>query len=78
MNDYEALQFETQGKLLEQLSNIQRNSAPIELSIGWVDNENIVRPGIMIKSAPPVVTQKLIAAGYNMEITNQGVKVFKV
>ncbi len=75
---YEDLQFETQGKLLEQLANIQRNSAPIELSIGWVDSENIVRPGIMIKSAPPVVAQKLITAGYNLEITPQGVRVHRV
>ena len=77
MSDLEATKYEVQGQLLELLADIQRNSAPIELSIGWVKN-GTVQQGIVIKSAPPIVTQKLVEAGYQLDITQQGVRVYKI
>lgn len=77
MSDLEATKYEVQGQLLELLADIQRNSAPIELSIGWVKN-GTVQQGIVIKSAPPIVTQKLVEAGYQLDITQQGVRAYKI
>lgn len=78
MNDLEATKYEVQGQLLELLADIQRNSAPIELSIGWVNSSNTVQQGIVIKNAPPIVTQKLVEAGYQLDITQRGVRVYKI
>lgn len=78
MGELESIRFETQGKILELLADIQRTSAPIELSIGWVNSNNTVQQGIVIKNAPPVVTQKLVEAGYQLDITQQGVRVYKI
>lgn len=77
MDDLDAMKYEEQGLLLELLADIQRNSAPIELSIGWI-NYDTVQQGIVIKSAPPLVTQKLVEAGYELDIMPQGVRVYKV
>lgn len=73
----EGTKYEVQGQILELLADIQRNSAPIELSIGWVKN-GTVQQGIVIKSAPPIVTQKLVEAGYQLDIMQQGVRVYKI
>lgn len=73
----EGTKYEVQGQILELLVDIQRNSAPIELSIGWVKN-GTVQQGIVIKSAPPIVTQKLVEAGYQLNIMPQGVRVYKI
>lgn len=78
MGELESIRFETQGKILELLADIQRASAPIELSIGWVSSNNVVQQGIVIKNAPPVVTQKLIEQGYSLDITAAGVRVYKI
>lgn len=78
MGELESIRFETQGKILELLADIQRTSAPIELSIGWVSSNNVVQQGIVIKNAPPVVTQKLIEQGYSLDITVAGVRVYKI
>ena len=78
MSDLEAEKYEAQVQLLGLLADIQRKSAPIELSIGWVSSSNTVQQGIIIKSAPPVVTEKLIEAGYSLDIMSQGVRVFKI
>ncbi len=77
MNELEAARYEEQGKILELLVEIQRTSAPIELSIGWA-GDGTVRQGVLIKSAPPVVTQKLVEAGYSLDITTQGVLVYRI
>lgn len=77
MNELDSSNYEIQGKILELLVAIQKNSAPIELSIGWVSN-NVVQIGIVIKSAPPIVIEKLIDAGYSLDIMKQGVRVYKI
>lgn len=78
MNDLDAAKYEAQVQLLELLAEIQRNSAPVELSIGWVNSSNIVQQGVVIRSAPPLVTQKLVEAGYCLEITPQGVAAYRL
>ncbi len=78
MNEFEAMQYEEQGKILDLLADIQRKGAPIELSIGWVDENRNVMQGIVIKSAPPLATQKLVEAGYSLNIMRQGVMVYKI
>lgn len=76
-DDLEITEYETQGELLGLLADIQRNSAPVELSIGWIKN-GTVQQGIVIKSAPSIVTQKLIEAGYQLDIMPHGVRVYKI
>lgn len=78
MNEFEAMQYEEQGKILDLLADIQRKGAPIELSIGWVDDNRNVMQGIVIKSAPPLAAQKLVEAGYSLSIMRQGVMVYKI
>lgn len=78
MGELENGRYEMQCKILELLADIQRNSAPIELSIGWTNGNNTVQQGIVIKNAPPVVTQKLIEHGYCLDITAAGVRVYKI
>lgn len=77
MNDLEAEAYEAQGQILEMLADIQRNTSSIEISIGWV-KDGIVQQGIIIKSAPSLAVQKLVEAGYCMEIMPQGVRVYKI
>jgi hypothetical protein len=78
MGNLEAEKYEGQGEVLSLLLDIQRKSAPIELSIGWVNVSGTVQQGIVIKSAPPLVVQKLVEAGYCLDIMQQGVRVYKV
>lgn len=77
MNEIEEMKYEQRAKILELLLEIQKDAAPIELSIGWTKDE-IVRKGIVIKSAAPVVAQKLMEAGYSLEIMPEGVRVYKI
>lgn len=69
--------YGTQMQILELLANVQRHSAPIEVSIGRVQ-DGVVRQGILIKSAPPIAVEKLVQAGYQLEITPKGVRVFRI
>lgn len=78
MDEYEEMQYEEDGKILGLLADIQRKSGPIELSIGWVNKNNTVQQGIVIRSAPPVVTRKLVEEGYSLEVTPTGVRVYKI
>ncbi len=78
MDEYEEMQYEEDGKILGLMAEIQTKSGPIELSIGWVDKNNTVQQGIVIKSAPPVVARKLVEAGYSLDIMPAGVRVCKI
>ena len=77
MDELEVARYETRCKILQLLAETQRTSAPIELSIGWV-KDGTVQEGIVIKSAPPVVTRKLVEAGYHLGIMAQGVLIYKI
>ena len=65
-------------ELLGKLVDLQESCAPIELRIGRVGKDNVVRNGcIVIKEAPPMVASKLMEYGYHLDITQQGVIVEK-
>lgn len=78
MGELEKERYEVQGKILELLADIQRNSAPIEVSIGWVNKNNTVQQGIVLKAAPPIAVQKLVEAGYQLDVMAAGVRVYKI
>ncbi len=64
--------------LLSKLVDIKaEGAAPIELSIG-ITKDNIVQGDcVVLKSAPPIVAQKLQEYGYHLDITHYGVRVEK-
>ena len=73
--------FAVMQELLAELAKIQsiEGSAPIELSIGWVNQNNTVMDNeVIIKKAPPVVAQKLVEQGYSLDIIAAGVRVYKI
>lgn len=60
------------------IEKIQETSAPITVQIGSVSNTNMVlHDVIVIKEAPPVLTQKLIEHGYILSVNNNGLVVEK-
>lgn len=75
---YEKEKYAIMQDLLKLLGEIQRNTAPIELSIGRTVNGIVHSCDVLIKKAPPLVTQKLIEAGYSLDITQNGVYVYKI
>ncbi len=53
-------------------------TAPIEISIGYVNDQNIVMDGVVIKKAPPRAIKELISRGYDLDVTKEGVRVSKI
>ncbi len=68
---------QTDRELLLTLLRMQEETAPISLSIGYVDGER-VRQGLILHEAPPAVLEKLIGEGYMCELTQNGVFVYKL
>jgi len=62
-------------KCLELLEGI--DCSYIELSLGWTDDSNMCRKGLVINSCPPIVITKLVAAGYSLDLTKHGMIVNK-
>lgn len=52
MSDLEAERYEAQASILELLADIQRTSAPIEVSIGWVGERGTVQQGVRVFKIP--------------------------
>lgn len=76
MTEQEAREYETLVQVLYLLAEVQQKcSRPVEVSIGWV-KDGVLRPEIVIKSAQSLVTQRLIEAGFSLEILPQGVRVY--
>ena len=70
--------IENKIKLLETLTKIQENTAPITLSIGNVSETNMVQHDtIIIHDAPARITSELIKQGYMLSITKDGIYVEK-
>lgn len=70
--------IENKIKLLETLTMLQNNTAPINLSIGSVSDTNMVQHDtIIIHDAPARITEVLVRKGYNLSITKDGVRVEK-
>lgn len=68
-------------ELLASLGEMQsiNGTAPIEISIGWVNSNNtVVDNEVIIKKAPPVVVEKLVNQGYSLDIMAAGVRVYKI
>ena len=69
---------ENMKHLLGLLVDRQKDTSPIVLSIGYVNKDNIVQhDAVIIKEAAPIVINTLIEYGYNLSVTEQGVRVDK-
>ena len=69
---------ENMKHLLGLLVDRQKDTSPIVLSIGYVNKDNIVQhDAVIIKEAAPIVINTLIEYGYNVSVTEQGVRVDK-
>ncbi len=70
--------LEQRKELLGSLAKIQQNTAPIVVSIGYVTISNqVAHDVIVLKEAPPVVTEDLVKAGYHLDICPGGVIIDK-
>lgn len=70
------MDLENKIEVLKQLCCIQHNNtAPIKLSIGWSDSENMVKDEIYITEAPPRIIKELVAQGYILDLTPHGLIV---
>lgn len=78
MGDSKSKDYEVQMDVLKILAEIQKESVPIHLSIGWTDTDRRIHQGIVLKSAPPAVAKELMDQGYSLDITPQGVKIYKI
>ena len=68
---------EDKKQLLNLLTEMQKNTAPIVVSIGYVSNNIVQHDAIVIKEAAPVITQELIQRGYHLSVDSNGVTVDK-
>lgn len=77
---YDKEKYAVMQELLTSLGEMQsiNGTAPIEISIGWTNNGTVVDNEIIIKKAPPVVTETLVALGYSLDIMAAGVRVYKL
>lgn len=81
MGDLQKEKYAIMQELLTTLGEIQstRGTAPIEISIGWVSKSNtVIDNEVVIKAAPPIVTEALVKAGYSLDIMPEGVRVYKI
>lgn len=67
---------EDKKQLLNLLTEMQKNTAPIVVSIGNV-RDNIVQHEIVIKEAAPIIIQELVKKGYHLNVDSNGVTVDK-
>lgn len=63
-------------ELMQTLLELQKDSAPIEMSIGYCRG-NIVQQGILLKKAPPLVLTVLSRKGYVLDLIGSGILVYK-
>jgi len=65
-------------ELMALLVGIQEDCVPITLSIGRVDEDNIVDSGcIVIKDCPPRVINMLVEKKYLMEMRDCGLNIWR-
>ena len=64
---------------LEMLTALQVKTSPIELSIGFTNENGIVNHDfIVIKECAPLVIEKLVEKGFLLSATKQGLIVDKI
>lgn len=51
--------------------------APVEVQIGYINKDNIVLNGLLIKSCPPVIVDELVKAEYILSAGHGGLHVDK-
>lgn len=65
-------------ELLVLLMEFQRETSPIRLSIGYTSTDGMVRQGVVIHVAPPLVVSMLIDKGYMCDLQADGMHVYKM
>ena len=66
------------AELVSLLMKLQEKAAPIKLSIGYTDKNNICHVGIVIHEAAPVVVNELVKNGYCCDLMAKGMLVYKL
>ncbi len=64
-------------EILQVLAKIYEEYISIEVSLGYV-KAGTVHNGLVIKSAPPIFTEKLSDMGFSLDITSEGVHVYRI
>lgn len=65
-------------ELMSLLLKLQEETSPIRMSIGFTGNDRIVRRGIVLHEAAPKVINTLIEHGYICDLTEYGMRVYKL
>lgn len=63
-------------KALEIINGLE-NIGPVEISIGYTDENNICHSGLVITSCPPIVIDKLMENGFILSMNNGKLHVTK-
>ena len=74
MEGYKQIDLE----LMTILLKLQDKTSPIMMSIGYVDNNNQVCQGIVLHEAAPMVIETLLQDGYTCNLTQYGMRVYKL
>ena len=62
-------------KMALAIINGLEDISPVELSIGWTDKNGYCHKGLVIKSCPPAVVEKLIHNGFILSMIDGGLHV---
>lgn len=68
---------ETDKELMLKLLEMQELTAPISLSIGSVVDGRVAQ-GIILHKAPPKVVEDLVKDGYSCNLSETGLRVYKL
>ena len=70
------MNFREKVECLRRLTEIQQKTAPIVVSIGDTEKDNMVtRNTLVLKECPPLVIEKLAEEGYMMGVYDGGVSI---
>jgi len=57
-------------ELLNYLVELQIDCSEVKVGIGYTNNNNSVEKDIVIYTCPPIIIDKLIEKGYNLNLDN--------
>ena len=60
-------------ELLTVLEDVQKDCSPITVSIGYTVDNMVYHDGVIIKEACNAVIKRLVAEGYLMSLTSDGI-----
>lgn len=69
---------ESDVELMTLLLKLQEETSPIRMSIGYTGDDRIVRQGIVLHEAAPKVINTLIEHGFKCNLTEHGMRVYKM